>query len=87
MKALSDQAIDYRLEVEKSYTATNIGTQLGISPQKVGSIANKHNLKTNEYGYFALDKSPYSNKQVGSFRYFEKGRKKIEEIVQGKLVN
>ena len=87
LKALSDQAIDYRLEVEKSYTATNIGTQLGISPQKVGSIANKHNLKTNEYGYFALDKSPYSNKQVESFRYFEKGRKKIEEIVQGKLVN
>lgn len=86
LEALSDQAIDYRPEVEKSYTATDIGTELGISPQKVGSIANKHNLKTSEFGYFALDKSPYSNKQVESFRYFEKGRKKIQEIVQGDVV-
>lgn len=86
LEVLSDQAIDYRPEVEKTYTATDIGTELGISPQKVGSIANKHNLKTSEFGYFALDKSPYSNKQVESFRYFEKGRKKIKEIVQGDVV-
>ncbi|MGE7132677.1 BRO family protein [Lysinibacillus xylanilyticus] len=86
LEVLSDQAIDYRPEVEKSYTATDIGTELGISPQKVGSIANKHNLKTDEFGYFVLDKSPYSNKQVESFRYFEKGRKKIQEIVQGDVV-
>ncbi|POZ56241.1 hypothetical protein LYSIN_01024 [Lysinibacillus sphaericus] len=87
LEVLSDQTIDYRPEVKKTYTASDIGSELGISPQKVGSIANKHNLKTDEYGYFALDKSPYSNKQVESFRYYEKGRQKIQEIVQGKLVN
>ncbi|MFJ8099406.1 Bro-N domain-containing protein [Lysinibacillus sp. NPDC096212] len=86
LEVLTEQVIEHRPEVKKSYTATDIGTELGISPQRVGSIANKHNLKTNEYGYFALDKSPYSNKQVESFRYFEKGRKKIQEIVQGDVV-
>ncbi|QTB21548.1 hypothetical protein J1907_17640 [Lysinibacillus sphaericus] len=85
LEVLSDQAIDYRPEVEKSYTATDIGKKLGISPQKVGSLANKHNLKTNEYGYFALDKSPYSNKQVETFRYYEKGRKKIQDILKGEV--
>lgn len=87
LEVLSDQTIDYRPEVKKTYTASDIASELGISPQKVGSIANKHNLKTDEYGYFALDKSPYSNKQVESFRYYEKGRQKIQEIVLGKLVN
>lgn len=82
LEVLSDQAVDYRPEVEKSYTATDIGKELGISAQKVGSLANKHNLKNEEYGYFALDKSKYSNKQVESFRYYESGRKKIREILQ-----
>ena len=86
LEVLSDQAIDYRPEVEKTYTATDIGTELGISAQKVGSLANKHNLKNEEYGYFALDKSKYSNKQVESFRYYESGRKKIREILQGNVV-
>ena len=85
LEVLTEQVIEHRPEVEKSYTATDIGKELGISPQKVGSLANKHNLKTNEYGYFALDKSPYSNKQVESFRYYEKGREKILDILKGEV--
>jgi len=85
LEVLTKQIIEHRPEVEKSYTATDIGKELGISPQKVGSLANKHNLKTNEYGYFALDKSPYSNKQVESFRYYEKGREKIQDILKGEV--
>lgn len=82
LEVLSDQTIEHRPEVRKTYTATEVGKSLGISAQKVGSLANKHNLKTDEYGYFALDKSKYSDKQVETFRYYESGRKKIEEILQ-----
>lgn len=82
LEVLSNQTIEHRPEVRKTYTATEIGKSLGVSAQKVGSLANKHNLKTDEYGYFALDKSKYSDKQVETFRYYESGRKKIEEILQ-----
>ena len=51
--------------------ATEIGNKLGISANKVGSLANKHNLKNDEYGKFFHDKSPYSAKEVESFRYYE----------------
>ena len=56
---------------KKSYTATEVGNKLGITSMKVGSIAKKHNLKTDEYGYWAYDKAKHSNKQVESFRYYE----------------
>lgn len=85
LEVITEKTIEHRPEVEKTYTATEIGKDLGISAQKVGSIANKHNLKTTEYGYFALDKAKYSSKQVESFRYFENGKKKIQEILNGNV--
>ncbi|WP_051297268.1 Rha family transcriptional regulator [Leptotrichia wadei] len=36
---------------KKSYTATEVGNKLGITSAKVGSIAKKHNLKTEEFGF------------------------------------
>lgn len=81
LEVLGDGPIEYRPEVEKSYTATEVGKEFGVSAQKIGSLANKHNLKTDEYGYFALDKSQYSNKQVESFRYYESGKQKIGELL------
>ena len=62
---------------KKSYTATEVGNKLGITSMKVGSIAKKHNLKTEEFGFWAYDKAKYSNKQVESFRYYDNI---IEEI-------
>lgn len=59
------------LAERKTYSATEIGKILGISSNKVGSLANKHNLKTEEYGKLFHDKSPYSAKEVESFRYYE----------------
>ena len=38
---------------------------------KVGSITKKHNLKTEEFGFWDYDKEKHSNKQVESFRYYE----------------
>lgn len=70
--ALYDEPIlELPVAKKKSYTATEIGKKLGITSMKVGSIAKKQNLKTDEYGYWALDKSRHSNKQVESFRYYE----------------
>lgn len=81
LEVLTDKQTNYRPQVEKTYTATEIGKELGITANKVGRIANKHKLKTEEYGIEVLDKSRSSNKQVPSFRYNEKGRRKIKELV------
>lgn len=85
LEVLSDQTIEHRPTIEKTYTASEIAEELGISANKVGKIANAHGLKTDEYGIRVLDKSPYSNKQVSSFRYNEKGKKRITEIVMGAI--
>lgn len=82
LEVLTDRDTDYRPPVEKTYTATEIGKEVGISANMVGRIANKHNLKTDEFGIEVLDKSRYSNKQVPSFRYNEKGRARLHEIVK-----
>jgi len=80
LEVLTDKDTNYRPQIEKTYTATEIANELGITANKVGRIANKHKLKTEEYGIEVLDKSRHSNKQVPSFRYNEKGRQKIKEL-------
>lgn len=67
-------------QTEKTYTAGEIGAELGISANKVGRLANQHNLKTPEYGTLVWDKSPHSPKQVQAWRYNEAGKKKIIEL-------
>ena len=55
---------------EHLYTAAEGGGFLGgISGNQVGRIANQNHMKTNEYGKSVWDKSPYSNKQIETFRY------------------
>ena len=81
LEVLTDKNTDYRPQVEKTYTATEIAKEIGITANKVGRIANANNLKTEEYGIEVLDKSRSSNKQVTSFRYNEKGKRKIKELV------
>lgn len=66
---------------KKSYTATEIGNKLGITSMKVGSIAKKHNLKTEEFGFWAYDKAKHSNKQVESFRYYENVINEIKKYI------
>ena len=73
---------DYLPKTEKTYSASEVGNALGISANKVGKIANAYGLKTEEYGVFVMDKSRYSSKEVTSFRYNEKGKEKIREILK-----
>lgn len=63
------------------YSATEIGRMLGTSAQKIGSLANKNNLKTHEFGEWFRDKSPHSNKEVDTFRYNDRGVQRFREIL------
>ena len=68
-------------EVEKLFSAGEIGQMCGISGNMVGRIANEHGLKVDEFGKYVLDKSPHSAKQVTTFRYRQKVTDKIREIL------
>lgn len=74
------EVIPVPLLEEKHYTATQIGKMFNVSANKIGRIANDNNMKTKEFGQTYLDKSPYSSKQVESFRYNEKAVKKFKAI-------
>lgn len=56
---------------KKSYSAGEIGQIFGISANRVGRIANIHNLKTDQYGEYRRDKSQYSVKEVDTWVYFD----------------
>ena len=63
--------VPYRPRLEQqTYSATQLGEQLGISANKVGKLANAHNLKTDDYGVRVLDKARGHGKQVEAFRYY-----------------
>lgn len=68
---------------KKTLSATEIGKILGITAHKVGMLANKFALKRDAYGKYFYDKSPNSNKQVETFRYYEDAVEKFKEILEG----
>ena len=55
----------------KTYSATEIGAMFGVSANKIGKLANKHQLKTPEYGKLFYSKSEHSVKEVETWRYYE----------------
>lgn len=67
---------------DKTYSATDIGEMLGVSAHKVGIIANRHNLKTEEYGAWFNDKAKGHNKEVQSFRYYASVIPVLREILK-----
>lgn len=66
---------------QKTYSATEVGQLLGVSAQAIGRLATKHNMKTDEYGAWYRDKSPYSNKEVDTFRYNDKAVEKFKDLI------
>lgn len=71
-------------EVEqKTYSAEEIGKMLGISANMVGRLAKQHNLKIEQYGKWYHDKSPYSAKEVESFRYYENVIPVLQSVLEG----
>lgn len=88
-------------EVKKSYSAEEVGKQLGISANKVGKIANHYGLKVENLGCWQKDKAKYdSAKEVDSWRYYEevisliaehkdeifKKEKKVNDCYQADLI-
>ena len=69
-------------QVEKTYSAKEVGDMYGISAQMVGRLANQNGLKTSEYGSLRLDKSPYCGKEVETWRYNQKGADAIGRLTQ-----
>ena len=67
----------------KTFSASDVGNMLNISSNMIGRIANRLNLKTDEYGIFVLDKSRSSDKQVETFRYNEKAI----DVIKNHLIN
>lgn len=65
---------------QKMYSATEIAEMFGVSAQKIGRTAKANNMKTNEYGEWYRDKSPYSTKEIDAFRYNDKAVDKFREI-------
>lgn len=68
---------------ERYYSATEIGKELGISAQKVGSLAIANGLKTDEFGKWFFDKAKNANKEVTTFRYNDKAVERLRELVKG----
>lgn len=68
---------------EKTYSAKEVGDVLGISAHQVGALANKHNMKDDEHGQWFKDKSPYTSKEVSTFRYYEKAIDELRRILAG----
>lgn len=80
------EAVPLPVLEQKYYTAGEVGEMLDVSANKIGRVANKHELKTDEFGKFFLDKSAHSAKQVEAFRYNDEGIKALRHIIHGKQV-
>lgn len=76
-------AIPLPVMEESHYTAGEVGKMLDVSANKIGRTANKHNLKTEEFGKFFLDKSAHSAKQVEAFRYNANGVEALRHLIHG----
>lgn len=66
---------------QKTYSASEVGEMFGVSAQKIGRTATKYNMKTDEYGSWYRDKSPYSSKEVDAFRYNDKAVEKFRDLL------
>ena len=63
------------------YSATEIGEMFGVSKQAIGNLANKYGMKTDEYGAWYHDKSPYSAKEVDVFKYNDHAVQRFRDLI------
>lgn len=81
--SVNEELIPLPILENKTFSASEVGHLLDVSSNMIGRIANKLNLKTDEYGIFVLDKSRSSDKQVETFRYNEKAI----DVIKTHLIN
>lgn len=63
------------------YSATEIGKMFGVSKQAIGNLANQYGMKTDEYGSWYHDKSPYSAKEVDVFKYNDHAVQRFRDLL------
>lgn len=63
------------------YSATEIGKMFGVSKQAIGNLANEYGMKTDEYGSWYHDKSPYSAKEVDVFKYNDHAVQRFRDLL------
>lgn len=63
------------------YSATEIGEMFGVSKQAIGNLANTYGMKTDEYGAWYHDKSPYSAKEVDVFKYNDHAVQRFRDLL------
>lgn len=77
-----EQLISFPQITQKMYTATEVGKMFGVSAQRIGKLSNQYGLKTDEYGAWYKDKARYSDKEVDTFKYNDKGVAKFGELLK-----
>lgn len=55
----------------KTYTATEVAEVFDVTANKIGRIATKHNLKTENYGEWYRDVAKGGKKEVDTFKYYD----------------
>lgn len=73
-------------KTEKTYSAGEVGTMLGVSANKIGRMANALGMKTDEYGMTVLDTAP-NGKQIPTFRYNQTGIDKLRDYLENGVKN
>lgn len=63
------------------YSAGEVGEMFGVSARKIGMIAKANNMKTEKFGCWYHDKSPYSNREVDAFRYNDAAIERFRELL------
>lgn len=61
--------------------AGEVGEIFGVTANRIGKLANQHDMKVAEYGEYRLDKSKYSNKQVETFYYNQAAVDRFRDIL------
>lgn len=67
--AAGDEVLALPRVDERLRSATEVGGMFDVSANKIGRLANKHGIKTSEYGEIRLSKSQHNDKQVEQFFY------------------
>ncbi|MGX9756524.1 hypothetical protein ACWYRQ_09605 [Clostridioides difficile] len=72
IEELSGEALVPLPQADKTtYLVTEICKILGISPKRIGGLANDYNLKIDVFGIKVWDKAKYLDEQIPNFRYYE----------------
>lgn len=71
----------------RSWSATELAQELGVSAVAIGRLANAHQLKVVEYGEFRIDQAAHSRKQVETFHYNQAGRQRLAELINQRTAN